>query len=360
MKSIKILSFIFVIVSLLLSGCKNEMNQAEQQKKPVDPGKLRTLRISVQPLYLSAQLQYILDHHLDEDKGLKLELVISDSGAEQIQEETMKKWDVATIGGAFVYPAADNEAIIIAEYISSNDCNNIYARKDSDVFKVKGFNPTYPNVYGDPNTVMGKDILMMPNTTSQYIAAKWLASIGVREDSVHIISGDFQENYERIDNGIGDFASLTAPYSLMAEEKGFKKIATASDLNIPFYEVLIANKAVYEAKKEEITAFIELILEVNDVLENDPALKKQNAIKWYKERETNIDDSYIKYIEKECELKHYVTAKDYSIESFGQFEEQYAQFLANNGAIKAEDLMHVKENLAKDIFSEALKNVYAE
>lgn len=241
------------IITFSLAKSKQTVSLMEQQEKQPVYDSLKTLRVSVQPLYISAQLQYIMDHHLDLDNGLKLELVMSASGAEQIREETMKKWDVATIeGGAFVYPVADDRAVVIAETISSNDCNNVYANKNSDVFTVKGFNPIYPNVYGDPDTVLGKDVLLMPNTTSQYIMAKWLASIGVRADSVHIISGDFQENYERIAKGMGDFASLTAPYSLMAEEKDFKKVASASDLNIPFYEVLIANKETYENKKDEL------------------------------------------------------------------------------------------------------------
>lgn len=345
-----------IIICVLLVGCSYESSDLDSEI--VDSyDNLMTLRVSVQPYFLSAQLQYIIENELDKEAGIEIELVFSESGNEQIEAEAMELWDIATIGGAFVYALADDSAVLVSEFIISSDSNNIYALSSSEIFDAVGFNPTYPDVYGSPDSISNQTLLITENTTSEYVASKWLAAIGVREENVEIITGPFEDSYVNLVEGTGEIASLTAPYSFKAEDEGYKVVASATDLNIPFYEVIIANKDTYEDMQEEIAIFIELMLEVNSILEEDTELKVENARTWYETYGEYEDESYLDYVEEECALKEYVTTENYSFEDYGEFAEDYATFLAQSGNIEAEDLLNVKANIDGEIFETALESV---
>lgn len=342
---------------MLLVGCKYSLLDEGTIQESVDYEELKTLRVSVQPYFLSTQLQYIIDNELDIEAGLKIELVFSDDGNGQIEEETMETWDVATIGGAFVYALANDSAVLVAEIIQSSDSNNIYVESDSDILDAVGFNPTYPDVYGSPDLVNGQTILITENTTSQYVASKWLAAIGVKEENVEIITGTFEESYISLIEGDGAVASLTAPYSFKVADEGYTVAASATDLNIPFYEVIIANKDTYEDMQEEIAIFIELMLEVNTFLEENQSLKVKNATTWYETYGGYEDESYLAYVEEECELKQYVTAENYNFEEYGEFAENYATFLVQIGSMEAESLADVIGNIEYEIFENAWSSI---
>ncbi len=345
-----------IVLIICLCGCVEapEINEDISQEQS---GDLTQLRVSVQPHFLSAQLQYIMDYQLDEKAGLDLRLIYSEDGNRQIEDEAIDDWDVATIGGAFVYAIAEDKAILVAEHISTADSNNIYAKRGHEVFDTKGVNPTYPNIHGTSEIVKDKKLLISPNTTSEYIANKWLASIGLPKESVEMVLGNFDSSYEDLIQGEGEYASLTAPFSFMAEDSGYEVVASATDLNIPFYEVIIANSEIYEEKREEVRIFIELILEANIALESSDDRKVDNAKLWYENSEVNDELLQIEYIEKECGFKTYVTPDNYDIAQFGTFAEEYASFLVNTGNMEAENLMNVKDNIDYEIFEEALENV---
>ncbi len=345
-----------LVLVICLCGCA-EHQEISEEISQTQSEDLNQLRVSVQPHFLSAQLQYIMDNQLDEKAGLDLSISYSDDGNMQIDDSVLDDWDVATIGGAFVYALAEDKATLVAEHISTADSNNIYAERGHEVFDTKGVNPTYPNVHGTAESVKEKKLLISPNTTSEYIANKWLASIGLPKESVEMVLGNFDSSYEGLIQGEGEYASLTAPFSFMAEDSGYEVVASATDLNIPFYEVIIANNMSYDKKRDEIRIFIELILEANIALESNESQKIENAKLWYEKSNINDELLQIQYIEKECGFKTYVTPDNYNIEEFGMFAEEYASFLVNTGNMEAKNLMNVKDNIDYEIFEEALENV---
>ncbi len=236
---------------IMLTGCSTKGNQ---EKNNIDYEDLSVIRVAANEYFLGTPLSYILENNLDEKHGLKIELSVYPSGGVQENEALAKgDVDVALIGGSFVFGVVESNAKVIAEYIYSNGGNALYADADSELFKVQGFNPTYPDVYGDRATVENKTVFLeMGGTTAQLLTFRWLETIGgVRNEDITIVDMDFESTYEAFTRGEGEIGALVSPYSYLAEELGYKKIASFKELNYPFYEVVIASEDAYENKKKK-------------------------------------------------------------------------------------------------------------
>lgn len=349
----KVLLLGSVILAIGIFACgRNVTDDMDRQGRPADKGELAELRVAVQQYYISSPVGYIMEHGLDEEFGLKLVPVEYPSGAEQIVDIEKDKYDVATTGAAFLYPLVENKGVVIGEHIRSTGGDAVYARNSSRILDVKGFNPTYPQVYGDLDTVKGCRILMKSNTTQQYLGMKWLESIGVKKGSVKLAYGDFQDTYNRFLDGEGDAVVLSAPYSYMALKEGFKKVADTESLHTEIYEVILATKKAHEEKRESLVRFMECLLYANEILEADSREKADSGESWYLKQGQSVSKDIL---EMECKDKIFVTRKNYDIEKFGDFEIKYAEYMAAIGNIPPLGLPNVDKNVDRELFREAFE-----
>nr|WP_288859399.1 ABC transporter substrate-binding protein [uncultured Faecalicatena sp.] len=340
-----------VILMLVISACSRQMHTDKDRQEEKTAGQTLTpLRVAVQPYYISSAVGYMMEMGLDKEFGLELIPVEYPSGAEQIVDIEKDQYDVATVGAAFLYPLVENKGVVIGEHICSTGGDAIYVRNGSSILDVKGFNPTYPEVCGDLETVRGSKILMNVNTTQQYLGMKWLESIGVKKSSVKLAYGTFEDNYDRFLKGEGDIAVLSAPYSYRAEKEGFQKAAGTRSLHTEIYEVILATKEAHKEKRDELVRFMECLLYANEMLEADQEKKIEACGNWYKSQGQKVSRENL---EAECKDKLLVTRENYEVGQFGDFEMKYAEYMAAIGNIPPIGLPNVEANVDRELFQEA-------
>lgn len=337
------LLFSLLILTMMITACKTEEVALPSSVANDD---LKVIRVAANEYFLGTPLAYILEHKLDEAYGLKIELSVYPSGVQENEAMAKGEVDVALIGGAFVFGVVENNAKVIGEYIYSKGGNALYAHKSSEIFDVKGFNPTYPDVYGNRETVRDKEIVLEMGTTAQLLAFRWLETIGVKIDDVVLKDMDFSSSYESFIDGKGEIASLVSPYSFLAEELGYKKIASFEELNYPFYEVIIASEETYENRKEDLVTLLQLIYLTNDVLESKASIKHDYVMKWYEE--SGNPNTY-KMVRSESKKKNFITSQEVRNLEMGIFEKKYALFMAQIGNLDAQEVRIVEENVKTDI-----------
>lgn len=346
---------LLVCLILLAMGCLAcSRNTVPNKKEQADikEDNLIPLRVAVQQFYISAPIGYMVEHGLDEQFGLKLELVEYPSGAEQIVDVEKDKYDVATTGAAFLYPLVEDKGVVIGEHIRSTGGNAIYVKKDSPILDVKGFNPTYPEISGDPETVGKSHILMTSNTTLQYLGMKWLESIGVKNSAVYVSYGGFEENYQKFIEGEADAVVLGAPYSYQAQKAGYKKVADTKSLHTDIYEVILATKSAHKENREGLVRFLECLLYTNQILETDFQEKLDASEKWYLSQGEAFSRDVVR---EECKDKILVTRENYEIRQFGEFEIKYAEYMAAIENIPPLGLPNVEKNIDKTLLQEAFE-----
>lgn len=316
------------------------------------PKELKTLRVAVQPFYVSMQMSYIMDKGLDVANGLKLEPIVFSNGATQNEALAANLWDVALIGGAFVFGVANYDAKVIGSHIDGTGGNELYVRADSPIAKVKGFNPTFPDVYGDAESVKGSKIIIATGTTSQLCATKWLEAIGVKEEDVELVNMDYAAGYQAFLAGQADAVVLVSPYCYDAPKNGWVKAADLVNLNAPNYEEIVASKEAYDTKKDELTTFLKLVYMANDALEADPALKADYAMKWYADNANAVSRENA---EAECKLKPLITSEQAKTLEMGIYEKNYAEFMVMIDKLEAEQVEKVTGNVKPELLKSAME-----
>lgn len=315
------------------------------------PTELTKLRVAVQPFYISSPLGYVMEQGWDKEAGLDIELVMFPSGAPMNEALAAGLWDVSTIGGAFVFGVVNYDAKVIGSHINGTGGNEIYIRADSDIATVKASNPTFPEVYGNAETVIGKTILQTTGTTSQLAIIKWLEAIGVKESDVSMVHLEFPQAYQAFKIGEGDVAALVSPYCLQAAGEGYFKAADLSSLGINLYEEIVASKDAYEKMPEELTTFLKLIYRANDALESDFEAKVQTVKKWYNDNGNDVDEDTVR---QECSLKPFITSQEALAMEMGVYEKDYAEFMILTEKLTADQLSIVENNVKGELLKAAL------
>lgn len=110
-------------------------------------------------------------------------------------------------------------------YVIAN-CNdeamvNAMVRPDSPIMKTKGYNKSYPNVYGTPESVKGKTVLH--DRFSAHFALSVSQVQGPRPDRKgrdHHKNMDQASALAAFEYGIGDIVTLWAPLTCRGRKRG--------------------------------------------------------------------------------------------------------------------------------------------
>lgn len=184
------------------------------------------LRLSLQPTPDCFVVWRIINEGLDKKAGLDLEMIYADSGVSQIEALPAKAWDLANLGGVpMLMGALRYKAYMIA--LSANDGfnNMIMVRPDSPLLKAKGMNPAYPELYGSPETVKGKTLLVPTVTSAHYALSGWLKAQGMLDKDVVLQNMEPGQAMAAFDSGVGDGIAVWVPFSLTGIKKGWKTVA---------------------------------------------------------------------------------------------------------------------------------------
>lgn len=341
----KKLLYVILIIALLGTLCTQGFAAPKQKQLPV-------LKVAVMPFLLSLPVNYIVEKGWDKQNGFKIEPILFATGAPMNEALGANLWDVATIGAAAVTTLSVYDAKLIAETSNAAGGFGLYVRPGSPITKVKGFNPTFPTLLGDPETVRGKTILLPIGTMSQLHELKWLEKIGVKDKEVNSVNMDYAQAYQAFLAGQGDIVALNPPLSFVAEEKGWINAGSLIDLKIPQYDNVVASKKAYETKKVLLTKLVKLMYRANAELKQNQDVEVKMLSDWYKQNGQNIET---KLVRAEVQARPLLTADDAKKKPLGDSIKTTAEFMASIGKLQTEKLPIIDKNVVGDILKAVLK-----
>ena len=207
----------------------------------------------------------------DKEVGLDVELLYFSSGMDALSTLPAKTW---VFGGMGAIPALmgalRHDTYVIANCNDEAMVNAVMVRPDSPIMQTKGYNKSYPNVYGTPESVKGKTVLCTTVSSAHFALSSWLKALGLTEKDVTIKNMDQAQALAAFDNGIGDGVALWAPHMYAGQEKGWKIAGDLHMCKVGNPIVLIADTA-YAEKNPEITAkFLSIYLRAVNMLQKEP------------------------------------------------------------------------------------------
>lgn len=358
-----------IIVSLMMlasvfTGCgpKNETADSTAQQSAAgtseantnaqDDKELKELKVAVMPFLNSIPVKYIIEKGWDKEEGIKIETVLFATGAPMNEALGANLWDVGCIGTAAVTGVPTYDAKVIAEISDAAGGIELFVRPDSPIAKVKGFNPTFEDLLGNPETVKGKQVMLPVGTIMQLAELKWLEKIGLKDKDVKTVHMEYAQAYQAFLAGQGDIVGLNPPLSYKARENGWIPVASLNSLKIPQYDQLMVNKKSYESKRAELVKFVKLMYRANAELMQNPETEVKVLSDWYKENGQTIDE---KTVREEVRTRPLLTAEDVKKKALGDSLKVTAEFMASIGKLQTEKLPIFDKNIVDDILQEALK-----
>lgn len=361
-KIIALILAILMLVSIVACSAKDkapaeeEGTKAEVSKEATpateetsEPKKLEKVRVAVMPSTMCAPIHYAVKSGYDKDFGMEIEMITFPTGSPMNEALAAKEWDIAGIGMAAVFGIANYGATWIAETVDSTPGMQIFIRPDSKIAQDKGYNPTYPELYGAPESVKGIDILVPTGTSAHICVMKWLEKIGLRAEDVNVIHMEYGQAFEAFRAGEGDALATYAPYLALCNEEGWIQAACLKGLGVDILDGLEVEDGYLEAHPEVVQAFTDMIYKVMAEFSADPELAINEALDWYT---LNGRDVTYDSVKSDLQISPFINPEilvsdDYE---FGAGMIGVAEFFANLGQIEPEKVAVVQEHINGEFY----------
>jgi len=357
MKKIWSLILVIALVLTMFAGCGGAATTgqpAAQQPAGEQGTEIKTIRAAVMPQQLSLPLYYISQQGWDVENGFKLELITFQSGAPMNEALGADLWDVATIGAAGVLSCSVYDAIHIISHEDSSAGLDFMVRADSDIAKVKGYLPDYPNVYGNPETIKGATFLFPIGSGHHLLLGEYLNAMGLTEADINMVNMNHAEGYQAFVSGQGDFSATAYPTTGDYIAEGYVSAVNMNSANCPYYDSVVVNRKFYDdpANEAVLVALLEQMLRCADTFQDEEILLDA-MVEWYQVNGQEVDPESVR---SEVLERPFLTVSDHTSADTAASFKRMAEFFASIDKITADDLTKVFDNIRPDLLNKAIEN----
>lgn len=241
----------------------------ETPAEEVNTDDLPVLRVAMMPYVTSLPTYYIIENGLDVAAGFKIEHTMFQTGAPMSEALAADLWDVGAMGAAAVTGVANYDMMIVGEVLDSTDGLAVFVEPDSAIAGVKGYNPSFPDVLGDPDTVKGTTILLPVGTAQHFTALKWLEKLGLQSTDVNIVNMDTAQAYQAFQSQQGEVVSLNIPTFFDAIDDGKVQAGNLAKMGTMYVDMIVGNRKAVEEKPELVQQYVDLVMEVCEKFNDD-------------------------------------------------------------------------------------------
>ena len=264
--------FRIICIAALLAVCWAGTVSASEQ----------LVRVAIQPTLHGFPAWWDVDTGRDKEAGLRFELQLYPSGAPQNEALAAGQWDVGMMGIApAVLAALRFDARIIGISNNESETNDIWVRPDSPLLKAKGAVADFPDIYGAPADWRGKRILVTTISTGHYVLAATLRALGLTERDVQVTNIEQGQAVTAFETGQGDIVCLWAPFSYMANARGWKKVSSGRAAGAMVPGFIVARKEFVEQNSELAARWLKTYMANIDRMRSDPKNAEQALNRFY-------------------------------------------------------------------------------
>ena len=316
-----------------------------------EDGDLPVLRVAAMPTITSLPTYYIQKNGLDVAAGFKMEVTMFDTGAPMNEALAADQWEVGTLSAAAVNSLAIYGAYCIADIGHSEGGLYTLCKSDSPIAAVKGANPSYPDVYGDADSLRGAVIATQTGTISHLNVNKWLEVLGLTPDDVELVSMDFPSAYQALKTGNCTVAALNPPTSYTAEAEGYVVTSSLTTLGVPQYDSIIVSNKAFNNRRDVLVNYVKAFFQATDALQADPEMATQMLYDWYTE---NGSETTLEACATEVETRPFVTSEEAKTVTIGESVEVTGEFWVSQGLLEESKYPEIATHVDDSIVKEAL------
>lgn len=312
---------------------------------------LPVLKVAVMPFLNSIPIVYMQNEGLDVANGFKIEPVYFANGGAMNEALAADQWEVGTLSAAAVNSLAIYGAYCIADIGHSEGGLYTLCSPESPIAKVKGANPSYPDIYGDAETLKGAVIATNTGTISHLNVIKWLEKFGLTTEDVEIVHMDFPSAYQALMTGNCDVAALNPPTSYVAEGEGMVVTSSLTALEVPQFDSIIVSNKAFTNRRDVLVNYTKAFFQATDALQADPDMAAQLLLDWYTE---NGSESSLESCKTEIETRPFVISDEEKTISVGDSVQVTGEFWVSQELLEESKFPEIAKHIDDTIVKEAL------
>lgn len=315
---------------------------------PVTAADKPLVRVSGQPTMHGMPTWEVMEQG-NKDLPIQLKYTMFPSGAPQVEALAAGEWDVGAIGTVpMMMSSIRYGALMIGISNNESETNDLWVRADSPLLKTKGANAKHPDLYGTAADWKGKKILCTTVSTGHYALSSTLKALGLTDKDVQIIQIEQGQAVAAFASGQGDILQMWAPFSYIAESRGWKKVSSGARAGVMIPGAIIVRKEYAEKNPDQVVAWLDQYMKIVARMKSDP--------KWGTERLHKYFNEYAgveltkEFVAKEFELRPLYTPEEQVVlltdpEKTKAWMTAIAQFFVDQGRITKEEMdRYVKAN----------------
>ncbi|MCD8351189.1 MAG: hypothetical protein LUC93_11325 [Planctomycetaceae bacterium] len=313
------------------------------------------LKVGILDGWTGFPTKYVVDQGLDRANGFRIEYMVFSSGAPANEAMVAGELDCAIIGGGATIPALANlNAKMIYETNNDTAGLSLIARPELDCTKVSGEVAEFPKILGNAETVRNLNILG-PNGTLQYFCAlKYTEALGLTTEDVNFISMDANQAYQAFMLGEGDVFAATNNHSFtLVQDEGMVMLADLDSLDCAATAQVVCSDRAFNdpAKFKALTAYIKVLAQVADVMNNDLDLATKSYMDWISLNGGSRPESVARSI---MATKPYYGPKETAEREFGKdLLDNFVEFFIMTEQIEPEQRDQIAANVRDDVLKAA-------
>lgn len=251
MKRLKVAGIVLLALAFLFGG----FSAASAQQKLIE------LNTAFLPSFDSFPIWYAKQKGWDKEEGLDVKMHYFDSGMAVLEAQPAGTWVLTDLGGVpMVLGALRYGTYLISPIVDYSEATAVMVRPDSPVMKTKGWNKKFPGLYGSPDLIKGKTILVTTVSTAHAVMSYWLKAFGLKDSDVVIKNMDQAQAVAAFDSGVGDAVALWAPFMGTGIKKGWKVAGNAKMAGSAVLDVLAGDKKFCDQNPEIVAKFLRIYL----------------------------------------------------------------------------------------------------
>ena len=240
------------------------------------------VRTSAQPCLHGMPLWYAEKAGWLKDAPFKSTFMLFASGAPQVEALAASQWDVGAMGTVPTMMAGIRYGYkIIGISNDESETNDLWVRPDSPLLKNKGANPKYPNMYGTADDWKGKKVLATTVSTGHYALTASLNALGLKDSDVSIVHMEQGQAVTAFNAGEGDILQLWAPFSYVAEAKGWKKVSSGARAGAVIPGAIGVRKDFAEKYPDLVVDWLDLYMRGVEMMKTKPAESTQPLLSYF-------------------------------------------------------------------------------
>jgi ABC-type nitrate/sulfonate/bicarbonate transport system substrate-binding protein len=248
---------------------------AAAQQKPL-------VRTSVQPALHGEPIWHAIETGAIEKAPFTTELTLFASGGPQVEALAAGQWDVGAMGAVPTILAGIRYGFkFIAISNDESETNDLWVRPDSKLLASKGANPAFPDIYGTADDWRGKRILSTTVSTGHYALSATLKALGLSDADVSIIHMEQAQAVTAFGAGEGDIIQLWAPFSYIAEARGWVKVSSGARAGAIILGGVGARKEFADQSPELVLDWLRVYLGEIEALKADPKAGVEPLLRYF-------------------------------------------------------------------------------